>query len=301
MPKPKIITHNAGFHTDDVFGVATLMIFLNGEAEIIRTRDPEIIKTGDYVLDTGEIYDESKNKFDHHQVGKAGKRENGIYYASFGLIWKKFGQELCGSKEVADFIDKKLVQPIDAIDNGQDVYKNLFKGVFPYDTSLLINSFSPTWKEDKGNKTYEAFIEAVSLAKRIIEREIKVAQDWMEGEKKIEEKYFTSDNKTIIVFDKSDRFSRVMVTLSLMKHEGVMYAVIYKEDNDLWQAIALNKYEGTSETRKPFPELWAGLRGEDLARVTGVSDAHFCHNNRYFVLAKSKESAIKLAKLSLES
>ena len=78
----RIITHNGGFHTDDVFAVATLLIFLGEEeTEVIRSRDPEIIKTGDFVVDTGFIYDPEKNLFDHHQIEGAGERGNGIPYA----------------------------------------------------------------------------------------------------------------------------------------------------------------------------------------------------------------------------
>src|SRR3989344_2504806 len=97
----KLITHNGSFHTDDIFAAATLSVLLErkGETyEIIRTRDEEIIKTGDYVFDVGGIYDKEKNRFDHHQVGGAGKSESGIEYSSFGLVWEKFGEEFCNSK-----------------------------------------------------------------------------------------------------------------------------------------------------------------------------------------------------------
>ena len=106
----KLITHNGSFHADDIFACATLSLMLEkaGEKfEVIRTRDEEIIKTGDYVFDVGGIYDENLNRFDHHQIGGAGKRQGGIEYSSFGLVWKKFGEEICGSKEVALTIDKK--------------------------------------------------------------------------------------------------------------------------------------------------------------------------------------------------
>jgi len=43
----KLITHNGSFHTDDVFACAALSLMLeknNEKFEIIRTRDPEIIR-----------------------------------------------------------------------------------------------------------------------------------------------------------------------------------------------------------------------------------------------------------------
>ena len=95
--KIKIVTHSSGFHTDDVFAVATLLIMLgeNADVEIIRSRDMEVIKTGDYVVDVGGVHDPVTNRFDHHQAGGAGKRENDIPYASFGLVAIS---ELCRTK-----------------------------------------------------------------------------------------------------------------------------------------------------------------------------------------------------------
>ncbi len=89
----RIVTHSGSFHPDDVFSGALFSILFDGNIEIIRSRDPEIIKTGDYVFDVGGLSDGEKN-FDHHQEGGAGERENGIPYASFGLVWKRFGEEI---------------------------------------------------------------------------------------------------------------------------------------------------------------------------------------------------------------
>src|SRR5262245_18170119 len=101
--KLKVITHDGSFHADDIFASAALTILFKkrGEKfEIVRTRDESVFPTGDYVYDVGSIYDEEKNRFDHHQPGGAGDRGDGIPYSSFGLIWKKHGLELAGSEEV---------------------------------------------------------------------------------------------------------------------------------------------------------------------------------------------------------
>ena len=78
--KIKIVTHSSDFHTDDLFAVATILLALGDtkDFEIIRSRDMSVIETGDYVVDVGGIYDPEKNRFDHHQEGGAGKRDNGI-------------------------------------------------------------------------------------------------------------------------------------------------------------------------------------------------------------------------------
>src|SRR3990167_7876781 len=115
----KIVTHNAKFHTDDVFAAAALLL-VYPEAQINRTREKEVIDSADIVFDVGEEYNAEHNRFDHHQLGGAGNRENGIPYSSFGLVWKKFGEEISGSREVMKRIDSTLVQAIDAGDNVVD-------------------------------------------------------------------------------------------------------------------------------------------------------------------------------------
>lgn len=118
----KLVTHSQGFHADDVTAYAILKEVLTkrGETwEIIRSREPEIIETGDIVFDIGNSYDPELNRFDHHQKGKAGARDNGIYYASAGLIWKHFGKELCSNEVVWKMVDRDLISEIDAVDNGQ--------------------------------------------------------------------------------------------------------------------------------------------------------------------------------------
>ena len=130
----KLVTHSGSFHTDDIFACATLSLFLEKKSEqfeIIRTRDEGIITSADYVFDVGGIYDPEKNRFDHHQKGGAGKHDDGIEYSSFGLVWDKFGEALSDSKETKDIIERRLVEPIDAFDNGMNLVELKHK-VVPY-------------------------------------------------------------------------------------------------------------------------------------------------------------------------
>jgi uncharacterized UPF0160 family protein len=55
------------------------------------------------------------------------------------------------------------------------------------------------------------------------------------------------------------------------------------------------------KARADLPEAWAGLRDAELAAVTGVADAIFCHNGRFIAAAKSYEGARVMASLALRS
>ena len=307
MNKKRIITHDSGFHTDDVFAVATLLLYLGDKkAEIIRTRDEDIIKTGDYVVDVGMVYDPNKNLFDHHQKEGAGKRENGIPYASFGLVWKKFGVEVSGSKEIAEAIEKKIVQYLDAGDNGVNTYQELFTGVMTYDVHQIVNSFEPTWKELKDVDIDKKFLEAVSFARGLLKREIEKTKDWIEAENIARGIYKKTEDKRLIILDEENVYGRVLITYTLINFPEPVYAVFrketsYEDGQESWQVVAINKSKGTYESRKPLPENWRGLRDNDLVRVTGVNDATFCHNSGFMCMTKSKEGAVKLAKMALEA
>jgi uncharacterized UPF0160 family protein len=53
--------------------------------------------------------------------------------------------------------------------------------------------------------------------------------------------------------------------------------------------------------RADLPEAWAGLRDAELAAVTGVADAGFCHNGRFIASAKSYDGIRAMADLALQA
>lgn len=301
-----IVTHNGGFHTDDVFAVATILLSLekqNGagaNAKILRTRNPEDFATGDYVVDVGGVYDPATNRFDHHQKGGAGKRETGIPFASFGLVWKHLGPIVCGGDdEVAEKIDTSVVAAIDANDNGLDISKNLFDGVYSPSLSLNFMIDKPTWEERSGDTEMDArFEQVVMKAKVFLERYIIVSAAAVKAKREIRATYTASQNKSIIVFAHDYERVNFMQTLALLP-EIIFF--VYPNHSGAWTAETVPVSENTFEKRKSFPESWGGLSGAALAEVTGVEDADFCHNGRFFVRASSEAGAIKLAKIALES
>ena len=106
-----IATHNGKFHADDVFGVA-LLTQLFPDAQVVRSRDKEVLDGADIVLDVGGTYDAAARRFDHHQL-TSGARPSGILYSAFGLLWQHYGLEFCGGDErVWGKIDRRLVTAI---------------------------------------------------------------------------------------------------------------------------------------------------------------------------------------------
>ena len=303
----KLITHDGSFHSDDIFACATLCLVLEKKGEkfeIIRTRDEEILKNAktpdSYVFDIGGIYDEKENRFDHHQIGGAGKRD-GVDYASFGLVWKKFGIVLCGNEKVAEIIDKRLAMPIDAFDNGFDLVENKYE-VTPYYIQHLFLSMRPTWKEmlsteiDLKENLYKTFLKCVEIAKETLVREIIQAQDALLAEELVTSVYENTEDKRIIVLEKNYPYE-----YTLHNFPEPLFVVYPRSSDGFWGVKSVKENPKTFVNRKNLPKLWAGLREEELQNVTGVRDAIFCHRGLFLAVAESKEGAIKLAQIAVES
>ena len=295
--KKILVTHNGSFHTDDVFACAALSLLLEREKvpfEIIRTRDEGVIAKADYVFDVGGVYDAEQNRFDHHQPGGAGKRENGIEYSSFGLVWRKFGEKLCGSSKVADVVDKKLVQPIDAADNGIDLIE--LKGeVKPYFIQDAFKAIRPGWKDITEENLFTRYMECVEIAKRILSVEMEQARGLLEARENVSRIYQAAEDKSVIVLDRHYPWEEEMVNYP----ESVF--VVFPKINGTWQAESTPLRRFSFEKKKNFPAAWGGLRDEELQKISGVNDAIFCHRGLFMAVAKSKEGAIKLAQLALQT
>lgn len=293
----KLITHNGSFHADDVFACATLCLVLEKKGEnfeIIRTRDEEIIKNGDYVFDVGGFYDENLNRFDHHQKGGAGKRENGIEYSSFGLVWKKFGNKICNGEEVVKIIDDRLVAPIDAFDNGFDLVENKYQ-ISPYFIQHFLLAMRPTLREENLTND-DMFLKSVLFAKQVILREVVHVEDAIFSFQKVVSVYKKTKDKRILVLDENFQNEESLTTL-----KEPLYIIYPRKDDGLWGVRAVRENPRTFNNRKDFPVKWAGLRNEELQKITGVEDAVFCHKGLFLAVAKSKEGAMKLAELALQN
>ncbi len=174
----KASTHDGRFHADEIFALAVLDLFYP-DLEIIRSRDENLYKNCDIIVDVGHVYDPDNLIFDHHQRSFSLKRESGIPYASFGLVWKHYGELLCGSSETSEYIDSVIVQAIDADDNGIDIYETKINGIGLHTLSDIIESFVPRHVGDD-DKVQKGFDRALNFATSYMKRQIKLAKELFE-------------------------------------------------------------------------------------------------------------------------
>jgi len=289
MNNKTIATHNGSFHADDVFSIAALK-HIFPSFKLIRTRDLALIAKADIVVDVGGEYDPGTDRFDHHQRGGAGVRDNGIPYSSFGLIWQKYGLALCqGNQNVANAVDAGLVSTIDAIDCGH--VEGVYQGI---SLSQTIGMFNPTWQEESHVDT--CFDEAVDFAARVLTRFIASANGGIDAKAIVAKAIDDAEDPRVIVLEKYTPWKRTVHALS----EEVLY-VLYPSQTGEWRIQTVPVEPGSFEDRKALPKPWAGLSEDALKEVTGLDDAMFCHNGLFIAGAASFESTMKMASMALEA
>jgi len=284
-----IVTHNGNFHADDVFSIAALK-HIFPYFNLVRTRDLDVIASADIVIDVGGEYDPESGRFDHHQRGGAGQRDNGIPYSSFGLIWQKYGVDICnGNQEVANSIDADLVSTIDAIDCGH--VEGVAQGI---SLSHTISMFNPTWQEDSHFDS--CFDEAVNFASHVLTRFIATASGGINAKSIVAKAIENAQDPRVIVLEKYTPWKRTVHALST----EALY-MVYPSSSGQWRIQTVPVEPGSFEDRKPLPTPWAGLSDQALKDVTGIKDAMFCHNGLFIAGAESFESTMKMASIALQA
>jgi uncharacterized UPF0160 family protein len=265
------------------------------DVEVVRTRDPEVLKDLDIVYDVGD------GEFDHHQVEKE-FREKGTPYAACGLIWRAFGRDVvrANDKEMSEddigsivrSIDRNLIESIDASDNGIRAAMTIIPT--PNISSIIAN-FNPPWNADAENED-EYFNQAVKLADVILGNALAQQISTVKAKTPIAEAFAKRTRPELLELDRSYPWARVLNSID--RDKKVLFVVFPREEEYLLQTV---RGSGTLGNRKSLPEAWAGKREEELNEIIGIDDAIFCHSGRFIAGAKSRESIMKMAEIAIET
>jgi uncharacterized UPF0160 family protein len=309
-----IATHSGKFHADDVWAVTVLDILFPGCA-LIRTRDPQKIREADFAVDVGGIWDPQTGRFDHHQKGFEGARQSGVVYASAGLVWKEHGArcvetiaasragyEISAEKaqQIACAIDGDLVQYLDMSDTG--AARNAPGG---YGLSAVVSGFNPTWIDEQHVGDVAAaeslrltqFRRAIDFITDIMVNAVKYRVGSMRAVEQVRQAERLENGR--LLFLKNGALPWASVVRNEMPK--VLFVISYNATEQRYMIHTVPATIDTFEARKDLPEAWAGLRDEELAAVTGVPDAVFCHNNLFIAAARSFEGILKMARTALDA
>ena len=308
-----IVTHSGKFHADDAWAVAVLDILFPG-SDLVRTREPAVIEAADFAVDVGGIWDPASGRFDHHQKGFDICRPTGVPYASAGLVWREYGARCVAAlaadhaghalaedkaREIAYAIDADIVQYLDLSDVG--AAKNAPGG---YGLSAVISGFNPNWLDEQrlgygaeadAYRLYQ-FRRAMSLLADVMVNSVKYRVGAMLAVEQVRQAELVEGGRVLFLKNSALPWTQV-VRREMPK---VLFVVGHSIAEQRYLLHTVPASPDSFAARADLPAPWAGLRDAELAAVTGVPDATFCHNGRFIAAAKSYEGARALASLALQ-
>jgi uncharacterized UPF0160 family protein len=307
-----ITTHSGKFHADDVWAVAVLNIVFPG-CELVRTRDQKRIDAAEFAVDVGGVWDPKMGRFDHHQKGFSGARQSGVVYASAGLVWKEYGARCVtllaqahaghtlAPRDAQDFayaIDSDLVQYLDMSDTG--AARN---APGSYGLSAVISGFNPNWIDEERAGSVAAmdevrlrqFRRAMEFITDVLVNQVKYRVGSMLAADQVRHAERLEDGRLLLLKNGA------LPWTSVVRNEmpKVLFVISHDRTEGRYMLHTVPAAADTFDARKDLPAAWAGLRNAELAAVTGVPDAVFCHNGLFIAAAVSFDSALTMARQAL--
>lgn len=307
-----IATHGGKFHADDAWAVAVLKV-LFPEADVVRTREQARIDAADFAIDVGGVWDPANGRFDHHQKEFDGARASGVPYASAGLVWREYGARCVAAlaerhtgerladdtaQQIAYAIDADIVQYLDLSDVG--VAKN---APGSYGLSAVVSGFNPGWLDEQRLGYGEAvevyrmgqFMRAVEFLTDIMGNAVRYRVGAMLAVTQVRQAEVLEDGRLLFLKNAALPWSSV-VRKEMPK---VLFVISHSLTEQRYMLHTVSVDTESFDARADLPQAWAGLREAELAAVTGVEDAVFCHTGRFIAAARSYAGALSMARQAL--
>jgi len=318
----KIIgTHSGTFHCDEALAVFLLrQTTTYRDSSVKRSRDPAVLDTCDIVVDVGGVYDESKQRFDHHQRGFTEVFGHGFVtkLSSAGLVYKHFGKEIIANNAQLSLDDervttlwlkiyKEFIEAIDAIDNGISQYPASIEPKYHSwtDLSSRVSRLNPAWNQPFDSITLDnQFAKASALTgEEFLSRIDFYANAWLPARglvsAALENRAEVHSSKAIVLFEQflpwKEHLFELESASSTSDSTKPIYVMYPDESSDTWRIQAIPIAPVSFVSRKALPEVWRGLRDEVLCETSGIEGGVFVHVSGFIGGNKSKEGALKMA------
>ena len=211
------------------------------------------------------------------------------------------GQQLSddSAQQIAYAIDADIVQYLDLSDVG--AAKNAPGG---YGLSAVVSGYNPSWLDDErlgyGERadTYrlDQFRRAMAFLIDVMANAVKYRVGAMLALAHVRQAETLEDGRLLFLKNGALPWSSV-VRKEMPK---VLFVISHNIGEQRYMLHTVPATADTFEARADLPASWAGLRDAELAAVTGVADAGFCHNGRFIAAAKSYEGVYAMALQALK-
>lgn len=266
-------THNGEFHADDLLATAALMHALKPyhfDVRIVRSRDVDYLTN-----QCNLIYDVGGGKYDHHDRCKV-LYPNGIPMAACGKILN----DLVTDADILEGLRVRLFYAVEAHDNGYTTPDFIESSKLSF-----VTSFNPTWREPNDNKAmFRRFMRVLPIVQNVYERTIEtVSAD-------IVARDFILQNATTILDGRFLILDRYCPFYEYARTHQELLGAVYPRDHQ-WAIRMSPTFRERYATRASFPESWRGLSREELQKVSGISDAQFCHSAGFIATFSTRAGA----------
>jgi uncharacterized UPF0160 family protein len=322
--KKLIATHSGSFHADEVLAcVMTKHMSFFTNSWIIRSRNYEILKHGDLVCDVGGVFDPSTMRYDHHmkEFTEVFEDTKKMKMSSAGLVFKFHGREIIKNiliswdlwekneahiEDIFKKIYENFICYVDANDNGINQYPDDIKPLYPNNTSFAnrIGRANPDWYESNPDFV-SCFRRALDVAEdEFLSQLAVVVKSHIPGKEivldSIKNRTSVHESGKILFLKTSCPWKEHLFNLEEdMNMLGEIQFVIYGSYNEGFRVQTVPLSLGNFKFRRGLKESWRGVKPEDIRKESGIEDLVFVHNSGFIGGAKSFESAVKMAVISL--
>ncbi|CAL1262879.1 unnamed protein product [Larinioides sclopetarius] len=323
-PKVKIGTHNGTFHCDEVLACSMLKHAKSeySNAEIVRSRNMDILNDCDIVVDVGGVYEPSCHRYDHHQRSFTHTMNTlnkeypwTIKLSSAGLVYFHFGHEIIANilklpadSEEVKILYKKIyenfVQEIDALDNGIEPCDEVTNHKYQINTNLgiRVRLLNPAWNEVNPDET-KCFEKACKLVEQeFLDRVTFYGKIWLPArdivKTAIQNRFSVHSSGEIIEFAtggcpwKEHLFE---LEESLKVEKPIKFVIYADPVNKAWRVQCVSLSPFSFENRLSLRKEWCGLRDEELSKQSGIDGCVFVHSSGFIGGNKTKEGALQMA------
>ncbi|XP_048477109.1 UPF0160 protein MYG1, mitochondrial isoform X2 [Rhincodon typus] len=270
----RIGTHGGTFHCDEALACFLLRVLPQyQDAEIVRTRDPQVLEECDVVVDVGGVYDPEKHRYDHHQRSfmetmaslKSGSRFV-TKLSSAGLVYAHFGRRIL----------TQLLQ-IDCTDPLLDILHD--KEAFGKAVKLVGSEFL-----DRLQYYHTSWLPARSLI-----------------EEAIQDRFKEDDSGEIVVLGKGGCpwKEHVFELEKQLQIETPIKFVLYTDQQGQWRIQCVPQSPNSFQNRLSLPEEWRGLRDGELSAASGIPGCVFVHASGFIGGNVSRGGALEMAQAAL--
>lgn len=316
-----IITHDNAFHLDDVIACFILKK-IYPDSRIIRTRDRDIIETGDIVVDVGGVFDPLRMRYDHHQKGFEETYDSNysIKLSSAGLVYKYHKMEFIKALNLS-FADPSYSMlfssilydiyfvSVDANDNGIDIADSVRYNERSLDSMtkcFLPYNLSPngTYAQHESIR-YAAFCEAMEYMGADLVRQCTSLASTINSHAEEIRSAFESikDKETLYLIMEKGFWTKELIYYYNKLYNKQIYVIITRKKGPsgyVYSITALPAPGIKYAPKIPLCKEWRGIRDKDLATISGLKDANFVHATGFCGSANTLQTAITMVEMSIE-